>query len=96
MGRLLVRAIPLALVCVLSFMPQVSGRTRWGYGSRRGHPNEQYQPSSVVSTGRMLIIQRHPVLGTPMGFVLLSGAPKAKTSLTQQHIAHSKQETTRD
>jgi len=76
MGRPCIRALLVALVCVMTLVSTSWGRSRSSNSIRRGHPNDRLRMATLAST-RLYVI---PVIlnsYTPFGLIIrtTSGTP---------------------
>ncbi len=95
MGRLCIRALLVALVCVLTVVSTSWGRSRAHFSTRRGHPNERYLRIASVSPLRVVIV-RNPVSGAPMFGISIASLLGSQSTASQQSPEHIKQEKPRD
>lgn len=95
MGRPCIRALLVALVCVLTAVSTSWGRSRAQFSTRRGHPNERHLRTASVSPLRVVII-RNPVSGTPMFGISIASILGSQITASKQSPAHIKQEKPRD
>lgn len=96
MGRPRIRALLVALICVLTLVSTSWGRSRVSYSLRRGHPNERSLRASVGASQTTLLIVRNPVSGTPMFVISIARILDSLSEEEQQTPTHIKQETPRD